>query len=82
VTSSDLLPLLSGAPAAVVSDALDRLGRREKVLDPAIRPLWPQARLADVAEAVVAKHRLEGNARADLLAGMSIREVWTKYGVL
>jgi 4-hydroxy-4-methyl-2-oxoglutarate aldolase len=217
VTSSDLLPLLSGAPAAVVSDALDRLGRREQVLDPAIRPLWPQARLAgvavpvvivsdtsepelpydgaltaldglrpgdvpmfvvepgvrcaswgelfscaalgrgaagvvidgfardaaaieelgfptfarglspldtfaravvttidvearvggvdvrpgdlvigdvdgivvvpqellaDVAEAVAAKHRLEGKARADLLAGMSIREVWTKYGVL
>ena len=42
----------------------------------------PQEMAADVAEAVVTKHRLEGNARADLLAGMSIREVWTKYGVL
>jgi len=42
----------------------------------------PQEMAADVAEAVVTKHRLEGNARADLLAGMSIRDVWTKYGVL
>ena len=42
----------------------------------------PQAMVADVAEAVVTKHRLEGNARDDLLAGLSIREVWTKYGVL
>jgi 4-hydroxy-4-methyl-2-oxoglutarate aldolase len=42
----------------------------------------PQEIAAEVAEAVVAKHRLEGNARADLLAGMGIREVWTKYGVL
>ena len=42
----------------------------------------PQEMVADVAEAVATKHRLEGNAREDLLAGMSIREVWTKYGVL
>jgi 4-hydroxy-4-methyl-2-oxoglutarate aldolase len=42
----------------------------------------PQEILADVAEAVVTKHRLEGNAREDLLAGVSIREVWTRYGVL
>ncbi|MCY7304333.1 MAG: RraA family protein [Thermoleophilia bacterium] len=42
----------------------------------------PQEMVADVAEAVVTKHRLEGNAREDLLAGMSIREVWVKYGVL
>lgn len=42
----------------------------------------PQEMVADVAEAVVTKHRLEGNARDDLLAGMSIREVWKKYGVL
>lgn len=213
----DVMAVLSTAPAAVVSDALDRLGRREQVLDLAIRPLWPEARLtgvavpvvivadtsepelpydgeltaldglrpgdvpmlvvepgvrcaswgelfscaaigrgaaglvadgfvrdaaqiqalgfpafarghspldtfaravvtgidvearvggvdvspgdlvvgdrdgvvvipqeivADVAEAVVTKHRLEGNARDDLLAGMGIREVWRKYGVL
>jgi regulator of RNase E activity RraA len=213
----DALAVLGGAPAAVISDALDRMGRRDQVLDLAIRPLWPEARLAgvavpvvivadpsepelpydgeltaldglrpgevpllvveegvrcaswgelfscaamgrgaagvvvdgyvrdaaqikalgfptfarglspldtfaravvtdidvearvggvdvqpgdlvvgdvdgivvvpqemvaDVAEAVVTKHRLEGNAREDLLAGMSIREVWIKYGVL
>ncbi len=213
----DVMAVLESAPAAVVSDALDRLGRREQVLDLAIRPLWPEARLAgvavpvvivadtsepelpydgelaaldglrpgdvpmfvvesgvrcaswgelfscaaigrgaaglvvdglvrdaaqivalgfptfarghspldtfaravvtgidvearaggvdvtpgdlvvgdidgivvvpremaaDVAEAVITKHRLEGNARADLLAGMGIREVWAKYGVL
>jgi 4-hydroxy-4-methyl-2-oxoglutarate aldolase len=213
----DVMAVLASAPAAVVSDALDRLGRREQALDGAIRPLWPEARLAgvavpvvivadtsepeqpydgemtaldglrpgdipmfvvepgvraaswgelfscaamgrgaagvvvdgfvrdaaqiqalafptfarglspldtfaravvtgvdvearvggvdvrpgdvvvgdrdgivvvpqeiaaDVAEAVVTKHRLEGNARTDLLAGMGIREVWTKYGVL
>ena len=42
----------------------------------------PREMAADVAEAVVTKHRLEGNAREDLLAGMSIREVWKKYGVL
>ncbi len=42
----------------------------------------PQGMVPDVAEAVATKHRLEGNAREDLLAGMSIREVWTKYGVL
>lgn len=217
MTPDDPAAVLSSAPAAVVSDALDRLGRREQVLDLAIRPLWPQARLAgaavpvvivadtsepelpydgeltaldglrpgdvpmlvvepgvraaswgelfscaalgrgaagvvidgyardaaaieelgfpafarglspldtfaravvtgidvearvggvdvrpgdlvvgdvdgivvvpqellaEVAAAVVTKHRLEGNARADLLAGMGIREVWKKYGVL
>ena len=43
----------ASAPAAVVSDALDRLGRREQVLDLAIRPLWPEARLAGVAVPVV-----------------------------
>lgn len=42
----------------------------------------PQELAAEVAEAVVAKHRLEGDARADLLAGMGIREVWAKYRVL
>ena len=213
----DALKVLGEAPVAVVSDALDRLGRRDQVLDLGIRPLWPEARLAgvavpvvivadtsepelpydgeltaldslrpgdvpllavepgvrcaswgelfscaaigrgaagviidgfardaaeiqalgfpafarglspldtfaravvtgidvearvggvdvrpgdlvvgdvdgivvvphemadDVAEAVATKHRLEGNAREDLLAGMSIREVWIKYGVL
>ena len=42
----------------------------------------PRSLAADVAAAVATKHRLEGNARDDLLAGLSIREVWQKYGVL
>jgi 4-hydroxy-4-methyl-2-oxoglutarate aldolase len=42
----------------------------------------PRQLAAAVAEAVVTKHRLEGDARADLLAGIGIREVWMKYGVL
>ena len=41
----------------------------------------PRALAADVAAAVATKHRLEGNARDDLLAGLGIREVWEKYGV-
>jgi 4-hydroxy-4-methyl-2-oxoglutarate aldolase len=45
--------VLESAPAAVVADALDRLGRRDQALDPAIRPLWPEARLAGVAVPVV-----------------------------
>jgi 4-hydroxy-4-methyl-2-oxoglutarate aldolase len=48
-----VMAVLTGVPAAVVSDALDRLGRREHALDPAIRPLWPEARLAGVAVPVV-----------------------------
>lgn len=42
----------------------------------------PQALVLDVADAVATKHRLEGNARDDLLAGLGLREVWEKYGVL
>jgi len=42
----------------------------------------PRALAADVAEAVTTKQQLEGDARNDLLAGMSLREVWEKYGVL
>jgi regulator of RNase E activity RraA len=49
------LGLLAGAPSAIVADALDRLGRREQALDPAIRPLWPQARLAGRAMPVVVR---------------------------
>jgi 4-hydroxy-4-methyl-2-oxoglutarate aldolase len=43
------LAVLESAPAAVVSDALDRLGHREQVLDASIRPLWPEARLVGIA---------------------------------
>lgn len=49
----DVMRVLTSAPAAVVSDALDRLGRREQVLDPVIRPLWPEARLVGVAVPVI-----------------------------
>jgi len=49
----DVMAVLENAPAAVVSDALDRLGRRDQVLDLAIRPLWPEARLTGVAVPVV-----------------------------
>lgn len=42
----------------------------------------PREIAAEVVESVVTKHRLEGNARADLLAGVGIRDVWTTYGVL
>lgn len=45
--------VLADAPSAVVSDALDRLGRHEQVLDGSIRPLWPEARLTGVAVPVV-----------------------------
>ena len=33
---------LAGAASAVVSDVLDRMGRRDRVLDQAIRPLGPR----------------------------------------
>jgi len=45
--------MLESAPAAVVSDALDRLGYRHQALDASIRPLWPEARLVGVAVPVV-----------------------------
>ena len=44
---------LAGVASAVVSDVLDRMGRRDRVLDPAIRPLWPEARFVGVAVPVV-----------------------------
>ena len=39
---------LAGVASAVVSDVLDRMGRRDQVLDPSIRPLWPEARFVGV----------------------------------
>lgn len=41
----DTLAELAGAHAAAVADALDGLGLRDQALDPAIRPLFPRARL-------------------------------------
>lgn len=44
-TKAALLKSFSSAASAIVADALDRLGLRHQSLDPAIRPLWPQARV-------------------------------------
>jgi hypothetical protein len=41
----------------------------------------PQDALDAVAEAVTDKRKLEAGARADLMAGMTIHEVWDKYQV-
>jgi 4-hydroxy-4-methyl-2-oxoglutarate aldolase len=52
MTTSDrqsLIERLDALYAAVVSDELDRLGRRQQVMRPDIRPLYPSARLAGVA---------------------------------
>lgn len=40
-----LLDSFASASSAIVADALDRLGLRSQALDPAIRPLWPKARV-------------------------------------
>ena len=45
----DARAVLGDAPVAVISDALDRMGHRDQVLDLAIRPLWPEARFAGSA---------------------------------
>jgi 4-hydroxy-4-methyl-2-oxoglutarate aldolase len=44
-----LVERLEALYPAVVSDCLDRLGFREQVLDPHIRPLFPTARVAGLA---------------------------------
>ena len=54
VASRDLgtLERLRGLYPAVVSDCLDRMGYRQQVMRPHIRPLYPQARLAGFAMTV------------------------------
>ncbi len=42
----------------------------------------PERAIHDVLAAVSAKAHKEGDARADLLGGKSLREVWNKHGVL
>lgn len=49
----DPLDALTDASSATVADALDRLGHRYQTLDPAIRPLWPRARVVGRAVPVV-----------------------------
>lgn len=44
-----LVERLEALYPAVVADCLDRLGYREQVLDPHIRPLYPTARVAGLA---------------------------------
>ena len=44
-----LVERLEALYPAVVSDCLDRLGYRDQVLDPHIRPLFPSARIAGIA---------------------------------
>lgn len=46
---------LSKLHPAVVSDILDTLGLREQVMDPRVRPLYPEARVAGVARTVLAQ---------------------------
>jgi 4-hydroxy-4-methyl-2-oxoglutarate aldolase len=52
-TDRVLPPELASATSAIVCDALDRVGLREQALDPAIRPLWPEATLVGRAMPVV-----------------------------
>lgn len=44
-----LVERLAALYPAVVADCLDRLGHRDQVLDPHIRPLYPAARVAGIA---------------------------------
>ena len=53
MTESEALAVLADATSAIVCDALDRMGLREQALDPALRPLWPAARLVGPAMPVV-----------------------------
>jgi 4-hydroxy-4-methyl-2-oxoglutarate aldolase len=47
-----LIDRLERLHPAVVADCLDRLGVRNQVLDPAIRPLYPEAKVAGYAATV------------------------------
>ena len=47
-----LIDRLERLHPAVVADCLDRLGARDQVLDPAIRPLYPEAKVAGYAATV------------------------------
>ncbi|MFN2629916.1 MAG: RraA family protein [Gaiellaceae bacterium] len=47
-----LIERLERLHPAVVADCLDRLGSRDQVLEPQIRPLYPEARLAGYAATV------------------------------
>jgi 4-hydroxy-4-methyl-2-oxoglutarate aldolase len=74
------LAVLERASAAVVSDVLDRMGRRDRVLDPAIRALFPEARAVGVAVPVVvaadtSEPELPYDGELTLLDGLAAGEV-------
>jgi len=52
LTSLDLVDRLERLHPAVVSDCLDTIGIRDRVLAPHVRPLWPEAKVAGVARTV------------------------------
>jgi len=52
LAETDLIERLERLYPAVVADCLDRLGLRDQVLAPRIRPLFPDAKLAGVARTV------------------------------
>ena len=54
IGAPSLVDRLDALYAAVVSDELDRLGRRNQVMRPHIRPLYPEARVAGTAFPVLA----------------------------
>jgi 4-hydroxy-4-methyl-2-oxoglutarate aldolase len=56
---ADLLERLRQLYPAVLSDCLDRMGYRRQVMDPRIRPLYPEARVAGFAMTV---HSIEVDA--------------------
>jgi regulator of RNase E activity RraA len=51
----ELLERLEALYSSVVADVLDRMGYREQVMDPGIRPLYPEARVAGFAFPVQAE---------------------------
>jgi 4-hydroxy-4-methyl-2-oxoglutarate aldolase len=52
LSGADLVDRLERLHPAVVSDCLDRIGIRDRVLAPHVRPLWPEAKLAGIARTV------------------------------
>jgi len=62
---SEILERLERLYPAVVADCLDKVGVRQNVMDPRIRPLYPEARLAGFASTVHAVQVTEPPANPD-----------------
>ena len=62
---SELLERLDRLYPAVVADCLDKVGYRTQVMDPRIRPLYPEARMAGFASTVHAVQVSEPPANPD-----------------